>query len=530
MKVKTGVIIGISIAVVVVILLFLSVLYFGDLTPSAMKSESLIDSTMSISGSKTRPYEPPSDMRTQQADALGTDGESAFTNMNFKDYGTNIFINTADDSLSTFALDVDTASYTIAKNYLLRGELPPVDAIRPEEFINYFKYGYPSPQDGFAIYPTMVSSPYDADKHFIRIGIKTADAPAQSHVKLTLVVDVSGSMTIDNRSGLVKRSIEYLLTQLDDDDEIAIVKYNTDATTVLEHTKVSDTATIAAAIDELRPSGPTNVQSGLTLGYSLARDAYNADAQNRVVLFSDGVANDGETGPEALIEQLAVYAQEGIALTAVGFGLGNYNDELMETIANGLDGNYAYINEFSEISRVFGDNLFATLYTIAKDAKVQVEFNPQFVSLYRLVGYENRALADDKFTADAVDAGEIGAGHEVTAVYEVVFDSKRNMNLAENIATVHIRYEDVVTSESKEVMQFVRKEHIFNSFAAAPKELRLAVTAARFAQILKHSAPPPQIDLVASQVNALQLEGEEELEYGQIVQNAQRLIELSRGR
>jgi Ca-activated chloride channel homolog len=530
MKMKIGKIILISACSLLVLALFLSTLYFGVLSSkSGGRSLGLEDSFSRPSYIPTSST-PPSYKSVNGGSSLQeTETVSQFSNMNFNDYGTNVFIDADKDPLSTFALDVDTASYTIAKQYILRGELPPPDAIRPEEFVNYFDYGYVAPQEGFAIYSSYAVNQL---KDYVHIGIKAADAPETARVNLVLVVDVSGSMTIDNRSGLVKRSIEYLASQLDEQDNIAIVKYNTDATVVLNMTSATDEDALASAIEKLRPSGSTNVQAGLLAGYELALNHLDSSAQNRVILFSDGVANAGETGPQELIDQLTEYTEEGITFTALGFGLGNYNDVLMETIADDVDGNYAYINEFSETQRVLGDQLMATLYMVAKDAKVQVEFNPDYISSYRLVGYENRAIADDDFRNDSVDAGEIGAGHEVTAVYEVKYSSADIPKQGESLfATVRLRYIDVSSGEQKEILQYLRaKNRVYFDQQVGYDDARLAFLAAHFAQILKRSAPPPEIHDVARELDKLELVGEEELEFKEVVFNTKRLIEIAQGR
>jgi Ca-activated chloride channel family protein len=298
------------------------------------------------------------------------------------------------------------------------------------------------------------------------------------------VIDVSGSMSLENRLELVKQALRLLVDQLRDGDEIGIVIYGTTARVVLPHTRNVNREHILAAIDSLYPEGVTNAEAGLKLGYQLALDNFGADYINRVILCSDGVANVGQTGPDAILTEIGNYVKDGILLTTVGFGMGNYNDILMEQLANKGNGSYAYVDTLKEAERVFVENLTGTLQVIAKDAKVQVEFNPQTVSRFRLLGYENRRLAQEDFRDDDVDAGEIGSGHSVTALYEIKLYSE---GVVGKLATVFIRHEDPDTSNVTEVSREIFANELKSTFEEASTSFQLAASVAEFAEILRGS-------------------------------------------
>lgn len=405
----------------------------------------------------------------------------------FQNYGVNTFIDTSADPLSTFALDVDTASYTIARRYVRDGLLPPTDAIRVEEFVNYFNQEYPIPPDvAFAIYADGARSPFHADgTYFLRIGIQGYEEPASERPRaaLTFVIDVSGSMEMGNRLGLVKQALEMLVDGLRLDDTVAIVVYGSDAHIALWPTSGSEKETILYTIRNLRPLGSTNAQAGLLLGYQMASRAYLPDGINRVILASDGVANVGLTDPDLLAAQIRQYSEGGIALTTVGVGMGNFNDVLMEQLADQGNGNYAYVDTLYEAQKLFVNDLTSTLQTIARDAKVQVEFNPEIVNQYRLIGYENRAIADRDFRDNRIDAGEIGAGHSATALYAIRMKSGTNGR----IATVRLRWEDPEIHRVHEVEGDFNTWDLSASFDEANPRYQLAVTAAQYAELLRHS-------------------------------------------
>ncbi|MCB9113039.1 MAG: von Willebrand factor type A domain-containing protein [Anaerolineales bacterium] len=409
--------------------------------------------------------------------------------MFFQDYGVNPSIDTEDDNLSTFALDVDTGSYTVMRNYINDGYLPPEDSVRVEEYVNYFDQGYenPSAHQAFGIYVDGGPSPFTQTERYdmIRIGIQGYDIPKSERkdAALTFVIDVSGSMDMDNRLGLVKQSLEMLVEQLHEDDTVSIVVYGSEARVVLEPTRGSNAKKILSAIHRLEPEGATNAEAGLRLGYRMAMEAYKRDGINRVILCSDGVANVGETGPDAILDEINHYVEEGVTLTTVGFGMDNYNDTLMEQLADNGNGFYAYVDDRSEARKLFVDEITGTLQTIALDAKVQVEFNPDVVRSYRLVGYENRAVADEDFRNNKVDAGEIGAGHSVTALYEV----KLLPEAYGKIATVYMRWEDPDTHEVVEISKGFDVEQLARDFHGTSPYFQRAVIVAEYAEVLKGS-------------------------------------------
>ena len=326
---------------------------------------------------------------------------------------------------------------------MTEGHFPPSEAVRVEEFVNAFKYDYAAPTDGaFAIHLEGAPSIFADSKrtHLLRIGLKGRVIPDEDRkdAALTFVVDVSGSMAEENRLGLVKKALTLLVDRLRPTDKVGIVVYGSQGRLVLPHTGVNRRAEILAAIDSLHPDGATNAEEGLRIGYDLAWRNAEVDHINRVILCSDGVANVGQTGPDDILKEIRAHVKRGITLSTVGFGMGNYNDILMEKLANAGNGNYAYVDTLSEARRIFVEDLTGTLQVIAKDAKIQVDFNPEVVSRFRLLGYENRHLENDQFRDDTVDAGEVGSGHCVTALYEV----KLHEGASGKIATASIRYAD----------------------------------------------------------------------------------------
>lgn len=384
------------------------------------------------------------DSKAAEASRATAPLSSAPNDMFFQDYGTNPYVSTADDRLSTFAMDVDTGSYTLARSYIEDGNVPPQEAIRLEEFINYFDLNDAPPKDDtFAIHVDAGPSPFgEAGTQLVRIGIKGKEIESEERKRanLTFVIDVSGSMDQDNRIGLVKRSLALLVNQLKPNDKIGIVVYGSTARTVLEPTSVEEEDTILSAIDNLQIEGSTNAEAGLLLGYKMASKLNDDEAAiNRVILCSDGVANIGETGPDGILRTIEDYAGRNLYLSTFGFGMDNYNDVLMEQLADKGNGAYAYIGDIDEAKKVFQEQLTGTLQTIAKDAKIQVDFDPAQVKGYRLLGYENRAVADEDFRNNKVDGGEIGAGHSVTALYELQLKD----DASKSWGKVTIRYKDV---------------------------------------------------------------------------------------
>jgi len=383
-------------------------------------------------------------------------------------------------------MDVDTGSYAATRNYINTGTLPPPQIVRVEEFVNYFRYDYPSPQDGaFGIYIDSAPSPFgQSNSQIVRVGIqgKTIEAVDRKDAVLTFVIDVSGSMQQPNRLPLVKQALRLLVDELNQGDRIGIVVYGSEARVLLEHTTAANKDAILSAIDSLNDEGSTNAEAGLRLGYELASKHFVPGAINRVILCSDGVANVGETSPDGIRQKIRDYTAQGVDLSTIGFGMGDYNDSLMEQLADDGNGNYAYVDTLDEAKRIFVENLTGTLQVIAKDAKIQVDFNPDVVERYRLIGYENRAIADQDFRNDTVDAGEVGAGHTVTALYQVELAKEGANGPA---LTVQVRYADAEDGQVHEISkQFARNEFGSNIEGAAP-QFQLAVAVAGFAEQLR---------------------------------------------
>ncbi|MEM7323975.1 MAG: von Willebrand factor type A domain-containing protein [Actinomycetota bacterium] len=405
----------------------------------------------------------------------------------FRDYGVRPFVTTERDPLSTFALDVDTASYSIAKQWLTAGQMPPPESVRVEEFVNSFEYDYLAPSDGLNVQADGGPSPYDEENVIIRLGVQAervanADRPDAS---LTFVVDTSGSMDRLNRLGLVKTALTRLTAELGEDDRVAIVTYSDNASVILPPTSVVERDVIFDAIDSLQPTGSTNLEAGLQRGYDLANESFQPGGINRVVLASDGVANVGLTDPDGLARLIRGDADRGIHLVTVGVGMGNFNDVVMEQLADQGDGFYAYVNDEQEADRLFSDDLVATLLTVAIDGKIQVEFNPETVAAYRLIGFENRAVLDDDFRNDAVDAGELGAGHQATALYEVTL--RNGVSGRDQLGTAQLRWEDPEERTVRETRLVLTANVIDDRWADTADDFRLAVTTAAFAELLRNS-------------------------------------------
>lgn len=420
--------------------------------------------------------------------------DEAFDSMFFKHHGVNPFIATDEDALSTFAVDVDNASYTLMRRYIGLGHLPPADAVRVEEFVNFFPQGYPTFEgEDFRILIDGAPSPFGQGLHLVRVGLKGREVLARDRrpAQLTFVIDVSGSMAREDRLELVKRALRLLVDELRADDRVGIVIYGSRGHLLLEPMAVRGNGRqrIMEAIEQLRTEGSTNAEEGLQMGYAMARREYRTGANNRIVLCSDGVANVGRTGPQSILEQVRTEADRGISLTTIGFGMGNYNDVLMEQLADKGDGNHYYVDDIAEAQRVFVENLTGTLQTIAKDAKVQVEFDSTRVLRYRLIGFENRDVADRDFRNDKVDAGEIGAGHEVTALYEVKLAPGVTRG---TLATVRLRYaspeqEGAGAPQVLEIEQRIDRAALAGRFENASARLRLDAAVAEFAEILRES-------------------------------------------
>ncbi|MBS0662015.1 MAG: VWA domain-containing protein [Verrucomicrobia bacterium] len=334
------------------------------------------------------------------------------------------FLGAAENPLSTFSIDVDTASYANVRRMLAAGQRPPVDAVRIEEMLNYFPYRYAAPtgRAPFAATMEVAEAPWAPAHRLVRIGLKgreISDA-ARPAANLVFLLDVSGSMNMPNKLPLVKESMRLLVARLHPDDRVAIVVYAGASGLVLPSTPVSRANEILAALDQLTADGSTNGAMGIQLAYDVAKANFIPGGVNRVILCTDGDFNVGVTSEGELVRLIGEKAKSGVFLTALGFGMGNYKDATLQQLADKGNGNYGYIDTRREAEKLLVEQVSGTLVTVAKDVKIQVEFNPAQVARYRLIGYEKRVLAKEDFNNDAVDAGEIGAGHTVTALYEVV--------------------------------------------------------------------------------------------------------------
>ncbi len=410
--------------------------------------------------------------------------------------------NVADTPVSTFAIDVDTGSYSNVRRFLTDGQPVPAEAVRTEEMINYFRYDYPRPEDRsapFSITTDVAVTPWNPDTRLLRIGLRGYDVAAETRppANLVFLVDTSGSMMSDDKLPLVKTALRGLADTLRPDDRIAIVAYAGSAGIVLEPT--SDKSYVDAALDCLQAGGSTAGGQGIKLAYATARAHFRKGGVNRIFLATDGDFNVGISDTKALEALVKRNREDGITLTTLGFGTGNYNEAMMERIADVGNGNYAYIDSAMEAQKVLGEELSATLVTIAKDVKVQVEFNPAEVRQYRLIGYENRALAEEDFTNDAVDAGDMGAGHQVTALYEVALagspawtaERRYADNRAEpaagrggEAAFVKLRYKLPGEDRSREINREIAAS-AFPSAAAPTGDMAFAAAVAAFGQKLR---------------------------------------------
>ena len=444
----------------------------------------------------------------------------------FVDYGENPTEDTEFDNLSTFAMDVDTASFSVARNYLLNyGALPPANAIRSEEFINYFATDYAQPQgnDAFAIHMDAAPSPFTEDTLLLRVGIqgRAVNAEDRDPALIIVVLDTSGSMDSQNRIGLAKDAMRILVEQLSPKDCIGIVEYSNNTRVVVPPIPVTEenTNTLMFAINSLYAGGSTYAEAGLQLGYDLALDNVQKGANTRVVLMSDGVANVGATGPDAILQTIRAGVEDGITLTSIGVGMGDFNDMLLEQLANNGNGNYYYIDDRREAQRVFATNLTSTLQVIGYDAKIQVEFNRDTVSNYRLIGYENRAIADSDFRNDSVDAGEVGAGHTVTALYEVTLTEDATTG---RIATTFIRYENAETREVEEINESFVVDAAYSEFSEAPEDYRVLAIVAEFSELL-HANGQGDWEALSAQLTNVLSQDEDIQTLRQMVQTAMRL-------
>jgi len=415
----------------------------------------------------------------------------------------------ASEPVSTFSIDIDTGAYANVRRFLNNGQLPPHGAVRIEELINYFTYQYalPTPVNGklppFGVTTEIAPSPWNAHTKLIRIGIKASETAVEDlpPANLVFLVDVSGSMNRPTGLPLVKSTLQLLVEQLRPQDRVSLVTYADGTQVVLEPTSGSEKAKIASAIEQLRAGGSTAGASGIMLAYQMAQKGFIPRGINRILLATDGDFNVGITNFEQLKEMVAEKKKSGISMTTLGYAVDNYNERLMKNLAIAGEGNYAYIDTLREARKVLVEQLSSTLSIVASDVKIQVEFNPNKVSEYRLIGYEKRELKREDFANDKVDAGDIGAGHTVTALYEVVLKGEKGWleplrykpsraaakrARSSELAFLRIRYKEPGAEQSK-LMEFpLRESQIKPSLNAASDDLRFAAAVAAYGQILKN--------------------------------------------
>lgn len=430
------------------------------------------------------------------------------SNESYAKLNENGFRNPFANPLSTFSIDVDKAAYSNVRRFINNGQNPPADAIRIEEMINYFDYNYPQPTDKhpFSINTELADCPWQEGHKLIQIGVQgkkidSKDLPASN---LVFLIDVSGSMSDVNKLPLLKEAFALLVKNLRDVDRVAIVVYAGAAGCVLPSTSGADKETIMEAIDNLQSGGSTAGGEGIALAYQIAHENYADGGNNRVILATDGDFNVGPSSENEMEELITEEKESGIFLTCLGFGMGNYKDSMLEMLADKGNGNYAYIDNIQEANKTLVSEFSGTLYTIAKDVKIQVEFNPTFVQAYRLIGYENRLLNEEDFKDDTKDAGELGAGHTVTALYEIIpvgVDSKllkdvnslkyqqpsktNSIPASTEWATVKMRYKKPLGFRSIELQKSISKPE--DNISGTSENLKFVSAVAMFGMILRNS-------------------------------------------
>jgi len=414
---------------------------------------------------------------------------------------------TATDPVSTFSIDVDTASYAFARRALNEGHLPPKDSVRVEEFINYFPYDYPKPQSAQTPFKPTISvtpSPWKAGNRLVHVAIQgyTLQSAERPRANLVFLVDVSGSMAPQDRLPLVKNALRMLVDELKPEDSVAVVTYASGSGVALEPTKVSDKGKILAAVDALGAGGSTAGAQGIQDAYRLAEANFDASAVNRVILATDGDFNVGVTDQNELKGLIERKREKGVFLSILGVGQGNYNDALMQSLAQNGNGAAVYVDNLNEARKALVEEASSTLFPIAKDVKIQVEWNPARVAEYRLIGYETRALRREDFNNDKVDAGDVGSGHRVTAIYEItptgsekkLVDDLRYGKKApasgqaraeDELGFLKLRYKLPRENASRLITQPIADSQSVDSVARTPQEVRFSIAVAAFAQLLK---------------------------------------------
>ena len=425
----------------------------------------------------------------------------------YKEIKENSFVAVAQQPVTTFSADVDRAAYANVRRIIGYGQIPPKDAVRIEEMVNYFDYDYPAPEEGsvspLRVSPELAPAPWNPNHLLLRIGLqaKKIDLAKAPPSNIVFLIDVSGSMDEENKLPLLKSSFKMLLEQLRPDDKIAIVTYANGTKVALPSTSVKDKEKIIKVLDNLYASGGTSGGRGIQLAYEQAQKSFIKNGNNRIILATDGDFNIGINNTTDLEKFIEKQRESGIYMSVLGFGIGNYRDDMAETIADKGNGNYAYIDNITEAKKVLVNELSGTLFAVAKDVKLQLEFNPKYVKEYKLIGYENRMLANEDFTNDKKDAGEIGAGHTVTALYELVpSDGKVAQSLryqsqelnekgkGNELGFLKIRYKDPKVKDAKSVE--ITEPLVFNKKALkeTSTDYRFAASVAEFGILLRDNS------------------------------------------
>ncbi len=424
------------------------------------------------------------------------------SNEEYNHFVENEFLPSSEKPLSTFSIDVDNASYSNVRRYLNNYQMPPKDAVRIEEFINYFDYDYPQPKsvDPFSINTEISDCPWNRENKLVHIGLQGYELPKgqMPPSNLVFLLDVSGSMRAQNKLPLLKKAFKLLVQQLRQEDKVSIVVYAGASGLVLPPTSGSDKHKIISALDKLKSGGSTAGAAGIKLAYKTAESTFIKNGNNRIILATDGDFNVGVSGNAELVKLIEEKRKSGVALSILGFGMGNYKDGKMEQIADNGNGNYAYIDNFQEAKKVFVQEMGGTLHTIAKDVKLQIEFNSNYVKEYRLIGYVNRKLKDEDFANDKKDAGDLGAGHTVTALYEIVpagsesanknfFNRvfKKSNQSNEDWMTVKLRYKKPNGKKSKLLKVKATNNNI--ELSSASDNFRFSAAVASFGMLLRDS-------------------------------------------
>lgn len=420
----------------------------------------------------------------------------------------NPFELTKSQPVSTFSIDVDNASYSNIRRMINEGQTVDKNAVRIEEMVNYFKYDYPQPQNNqpFSIITEYSDSPWNPQHKLLKIGLQGKNVSMNNlpPSNIVFLVDTSGSMAEENKLPLLKESLKVLLNQLRPQDKVGVVAYAGSAGVVLSSTSASEKARILEAFEKLEAGGSMSGGEGIELAYKLAKENFIKGGNNRVVLATDGDFNVGTSSVANLETLIEEKRKTGIFLTCLGYGMGNYKDDKMETLADKGNGNYAYIDNLQEANKFLGKEFAGSIYTIAKDVKVQIEFNPKYVKSYRLIGYENRKLRNEDFENDRIDAGELGSGHTVTALYEIIPDNVNSEFLpkeqklkysktaepnktasGEELATIKFRYKKPDGDKSTEISQIVKNSG--SGISSASSDFKFATSLAWFGLVLRDS-------------------------------------------